>query len=84
MLGVRRIEVGAWDLISTNHRTVHERTITFGDGSTLFVEESVVGVITHGTSTGFLEITQTITGARAASRGRRAAVPASSISTRVP
>jgi hypothetical protein len=40
----------------------HERTITFGDGSTLFVEESVVGVITHGNSTGFLEITQTIAG----------------------
>ena len=40
----------------------HERTITFDDGSVLLVEESVVGVITHGDSTGFLEITQTIAG----------------------
>ena len=40
----------------------HERTITFDDGSILFVEESVVVVITHGNSTGFLEITQTIAG----------------------
>ena len=34
----------------------HERTISFGDGSTLFIEESVVHVITHGNSAGFLEI----------------------------
>jgi hypothetical protein len=40
----------------------HERTIVFDDGSVLVVEESVVGVITHGNSTGFLEITQTIAG----------------------
>ena len=40
----------------------HERTIAFDDGSVLVVEESVVGVITHGDSTGFLEITQTIAG----------------------
>jgi len=40
----------------------HERTITFDDGSVLLVEESVVGQITHGDSTGFLEITQTIAG----------------------
>ena len=40
----------------------HERTITFDDGSSLLVEESVVGVITHGHSAGFLEITQTIVG----------------------
>ena len=40
----------------------HERTIAFDDGSVLLVEESVVGVITHGDSTGFLEITQTIAG----------------------
>jgi ligand-binding sensor domain-containing protein len=36
--------------------------IAFDDGSVLLVEESVVGVITHGDSTGFLEITQTIAG----------------------
>jgi hypothetical protein len=40
----------------------HERTITFDDGSSLLIVESVVGVITHGQSTGFLEITQTIAG----------------------
>jgi hypothetical protein len=40
----------------------HERTIAFDDGSTLLVVESVVGVIAHGDSVGFLEITQTIAG----------------------
>jgi|SRR5215203_1283837 len=40
----------------------HERTITFDDGSTLEIIESVVGVTTHGNSAGFLEITQTIAG----------------------
>ena len=40
----------------------HERTLTFSDGSALLIVESVVGVITHGDSTGFLEITQTIAG----------------------
>jgi hypothetical protein len=38
----------------------HERTITFDDGSTLVIHESVVGVISHGKSAGFLEITQDI------------------------
>ena len=38
----------------------HERTITFDDGSTLLILESVVDVITYGNSAGFLEITQTI------------------------
>ena len=38
----------------------HERTIEFEDGSSLLIVESVVGVTTHGDSTGFLEITQTI------------------------
>jgi hypothetical protein len=40
----------------------HERTITFDDGSSLLIVESVVGVVTHGNSAGFLEITQTIAG----------------------
>lgn len=40
----------------------HERTITFDDGSSLLIVESVVGVITNGKSGGFLEITQTIAG----------------------
>ena len=38
----------------------HERTIEFEDGSSVLIVESVVGVITHGDSTGFLEITQRI------------------------
>ena len=38
----------------------HERTIEFEDGSSLLIVESVVGVLTHGDSAGFLEITQTI------------------------
>ena len=42
--------------------TVMYRTITFDDGSELLIHESVVGVITHGNSAGFLEITQTIAG----------------------
>ena len=40
----------------------HERTIVFDDGSSLLIVESVVGVIMHGTSAGFLEINQTIAG----------------------
>jgi len=40
----------------------HERTITFDDGSSLLIVESVFGVVTHGSSAGFLEITQTIAG----------------------
>jgi hypothetical protein len=47
----------------------HVRTITFDDGSTLVIHESVVGVISPGQSSAagahaplFLEITQTIVG----------------------
>jgi hypothetical protein len=40
----------------------HERTITFDDGSSLVIVESVVGVIAHGNSAGVLEISQTIAG----------------------
>jgi hypothetical protein len=40
----------------------HVRTITFDDGDTLVIHESVVDVISHGNSAGFLEITQTIVG----------------------
>jgi hypothetical protein len=40
----------------------HVRTITFDDGSELLIHESVVGVVTHGNSAGFLEIMQTIAG----------------------
>ena len=40
----------------------HERTITFDDGSSLLMVESVEGVIMDGESAGFLEITQTIAG----------------------
>ena len=40
----------------------HERTILFGDGSSLLIVESVVGVISHGDSAGFLQISQTIAG----------------------
>ena len=38
----------------------HERRIEFDDGSSLLIVESVVGVVAHGDSTGFLEITQSI------------------------
>jgi hypothetical protein len=38
----------------------HVRTITFDDGSALVIHESVVGMISHGKSAGFLEITQEI------------------------
>ena len=38
----------------------HERRIEFDDGSSVLILESVVGVVAHGDSTGFLEITQTI------------------------
>jgi hypothetical protein len=44
------------------------RTITFDGGSTLVIQESIVGVITHGQSAGLFEITLTIDGA--ASTGR--------------
>jgi hypothetical protein len=40
----------------------HERRITFDDGSTLVIHESVVDAVSHGNSAGFLEITQTIVG----------------------
>jgi hypothetical protein len=47
----------------------HVRTITFDDGSTLLIRESVVGVISPGSSSSagdnapdFLEISQTIVG----------------------
>jgi hypothetical protein len=62
----------------------HERTITFDDGSTLVIHESVVGVISHGKSAGFLEITRISSMARARSKARPAVEPALSISTRVP
>jgi hypothetical protein len=39
-----------------------ERTITFDDGSTLVIHESILGVTSHGNSAGFLEISQTIVG----------------------
>jgi hypothetical protein len=39
-----------------------ERTITFTNGSTLIIHESIVGMISVGNSAGFLEITQTIVG----------------------
>ena len=39
-----------------------ERTITFDNGSTLVIHESIVGMISPGNSAGFLEITQTIVG----------------------
>jgi hypothetical protein len=38
------------------------RTITFADGSTLVMHESIVGLVTPGNSAGFFEITQTIVG----------------------
>jgi hypothetical protein len=38
----------------------HVRTIEFDDGSTLVIHESVKGVIAHGNSAGFLEISQDI------------------------
>ena len=44
------------------------RTITFDDGSTLVIQESIVGVISHGNSAGFLEITLTIDGASSTGR----------------
>ena len=40
----------------------HERTITFDDGSTLLIVESVVGVISHGNADLVLQATQTIAG----------------------
>jgi hypothetical protein len=43
------------------------RTITFDDG-TLVIQESIVGVISHGNSAGFLEITLTIDGASSTGR----------------
>src|SRR5262245_13968364 len=39
-----------------------ERTITFDDGSTLVIHETIVDMISLGNSAGFLEITQTIVG----------------------
>ncbi len=39
-----------------------ERTITFDDGSTLVIHESIVNVMVPGNSAGFLEISQTIVG----------------------
>jgi hypothetical protein len=39
------------------------RTITFDDGSTLVIQENIVGVIQHGQSAGLFEITLTIDGA---------------------
>ena len=44
------------------------RTITFDDASTLVIQESIVGVISHGNSAGFLEITLTIDGASSTGR----------------
>ena len=44
------------------------RTITFGDGSTLVIHESIVGVIQHGNSAGLFEITETIDGASSTGR----------------
>jgi hypothetical protein len=44
------------------------RTITFDDGSTLVIQESIVGVIQHGQSAGLLEITLTIDGASSTGR----------------
>jgi hypothetical protein len=38
------------------------RTITFEDGSTLVMHESIIGLITPGNSAGFFDITQTIVG----------------------
>jgi hypothetical protein len=39
------------------------RTITFDDGSTLVIQESIIGVIQHGQSAGLFEITLIIDGA---------------------
>ncbi len=39
-----------------------ERTLTFDDGSTLVIHESIVDMISPGHSAGFLEIRQTIVG----------------------
>jgi hypothetical protein len=44
------------------------RTITFDDGSTLVIQESIVGVIAHGQSAGLFEITLTIDGASSTGR----------------
>jgi len=44
------------------------RTITFDDGSTLVIQESIVGVIQHGQSAGLFEITLTIDGASSTGR----------------
>jgi hypothetical protein len=44
------------------------RTITFADGSTLVIQESIVGVIQHGQSAGLFEITLTIDGASSTGR----------------
>jgi hypothetical protein len=38
------------------------RVLTFDDGSTLVMQESIVGLVTPGNSPGFFEITQTIVG----------------------
>jgi hypothetical protein len=38
------------------------RVITFDDGSTLVIQESIVEIVTPGKSPGFFEITQTIVG----------------------
>ena len=45
------------------------RTITFDDGSTLVMQESIVGLVTPGNSDGFFEITQTIVGGTGALAG---------------
>jgi hypothetical protein len=44
------------------------RTIAFADGSTLVIQESIVGVIQHGQSAGLFEITLTIDGASSTGR----------------
>ena len=44
------------------------RTITFDDGSTLVIQESIVGVIAHGQSAGLFEITLTIDGTSSTGR----------------
>jgi hypothetical protein len=44
------------------------RTITFDDGSTLVIQESIVGVIQHGQSAGLFEISLTIDGASSTGR----------------
>jgi hypothetical protein len=44
------------------------RTITFDDGSTLVIQESIVGVISHGQSAGLFKITLTIDGASSTGR----------------